>query len=157
MWYTHAVFAALLFLTLKVPLKFPWLAFPVCVLASLIPDIDHHKSKIGRKMSIISRLVELIFSHRGLIHSLVAAVAFSVFVFVACYNFGIGLVYSYVFFMGYASHLFLDSLNPRGIAWLAPLTKLRLRSYVKTNSISEILIFVAVSGLTIANIVNTIL
>ena len=157
MWYTHVTFAVLLFLVLKIPLNLPWLAVPVCLFAALLPDIDHRNSKIGRKMSITSRLVELVFNHRGVIHSLAAAVAFFVVIMVASYSFGFSLTYGYAFLLGYASHLVLDSLNPRGVAWLAPFAKHRVRSHVRTNSLWELAILVAIGGLAIANAAKLLL
>jgi len=157
MWYTHVTFAVLLFLILKIPLALPWLSLPVCLLAALLPDIDHRGSKIGRKMSITSRLVTLVFNHRGIIHSLAAAVAFFVVIMVASFSFGFSITYGYAFLLGYASHLFMDSLNPRGVAWLAPLVKHRVRSHVRTNSIGELIVLVVISGLAIANAAKLLL
>lgn len=157
MWYTHVIFAALLFLVLKAPMNFPWLAFPLCLAAALMPDIDHHNSKISNKMKITSRIVNLFFNHRGIIHSLVAAIAFSVVVFVICNGIGLGIAYSYVFFLGYASHLFLDSLNPAGIAWLRPFASHRARSMITTNSLGEKAILIIISALTLINFAKLIL
>ncbi len=157
MWYTHIIFAALLFLVVKLPLKWPWLALPVCLLAALIPDIDKRNSKLGHKLGFVSRLIEILFNHRGIIHSLFAGIAFFVMILVATYNFGISTVYSYAFLLGYLSHLFLDSLNPSGIAWLAPLTGKRMSSRIKTNGIGEVLLLVLLSALTIVNVVKLVL
>ncbi len=157
MWYTHLIFAMLIFLVVKLPLKWPWLALPVCLLASLMPDIDTHRSKLGRKAGFVSRLIEILFNHRGIVHSIFAALAFFVLLFTASATIGISPVYSYAFVLGYISHLFLDSLNPYGVAWLAPLTGKRVRSKIRTNGIGETIVLVLISALTVANIVKIVL
>lgn len=50
------------------------LALPLVLLASLLPDIDHPGSWVGRRTSPISDLIS-IFSHRGITHSMWAVLA----------------------------------------------------------------------------------
>lgn len=44
-----------------------WLA----TMASLLPDICHMRSKIGRRLKLISFIIRLLFGHRTFTHSLI--------------------------------------------------------------------------------------
>jgi len=155
-WITHIIFASLLFLLLKYPINMPWLALPVCILAALLPDIDHHNSKMTNKIGFVGRLTSMLFDTRGIVHSLIGAIAFFTLVYVAVANLGFNMGYAYAFSIGYISHLFLDSLNPMGIAWLNPFSKSRLRGKIRTGGYGEVALLVMIGGLTIANIVKII-
>lgn len=157
LWYTHVTFAALVFLVLKIPLQWPWLALPVCMLAAAIPDIDHPDSKISNRFRFASRITELFFSHRGIIHTIFAAVAFSVVVMAICLSTGISTGYTYAFLAGYISHLMMDSLNPAGIAWLHPFSKARARSVIRAGGVGELLILITISGLIALNVMKVFL
>ncbi|VEB43121.1 Inner membrane protein ydjM [Chromobacterium violaceum] len=41
---------------------------------SLLPDIDHPKSWLGRRIPFLSRPISYLFGHRGITHSLLAVV-----------------------------------------------------------------------------------
>lgn len=51
---------------------------PLILLGSAFPDIDEPRSFIGRKFPLISRIVSLSFSHRGLTHFLIIPLMFIV-------------------------------------------------------------------------------
>lgn len=100
------------------------------ILGSLFPDIDSATSLIGSKL----KLVSLFFKHRGAIHSLpVLAVCTMVF-FLLSNN----AYYSIAFLLGYLFHLLIDSLTPKGVAWLWP-SKKRIRGALRTTGIFDIL------------------
>ena len=63
----------------------------LATMASLLPDICHMRSKIGRRLKLISFIIRLLFGHRTFTHSLI-------FVF-----------------------LILDMLTPRGVQLFYPL------------------------------------
>ena len=67
---THMAFgflAGLLFLPMW---NHSWFIFiPLCILGSLIPDIDHEKSKIN-KLFPITKWVPKLFKHRGFFHTI---------------------------------------------------------------------------------------
>jgi inner membrane protein len=98
----------------------------VSAAAALLPDLDAPKSFIGSVLSPVSHVVGKEFGHRHAFHSMLAALLFE----------GLGLLARRYFhwppwvpeavFIGYASHLLLDTLNPSGIPWLWPL-KFRFR------------------------------
>lgn len=157
MWYTHSIFAVLLFLLLKYPANLPWMAVPVCFLAALIPDLDHRNSKITNKTGFVGRLVSMLFDTRGVIHSLIGLIAFFTLAYVITTNLNLNLGYAYAFGLGYASHLFLDSLNPMGVAWFKPFNHSRLKGFVKTGGYGELAVFLVIIGLTAINAVKLVI
>jgi len=105
----------------------------VFLFASVLPDIDTPTSKIGRKL----KLVGWIFAHRGIFHSFLMLFALSIVAWMIAPLIGLA------FFLGYATHLLTDMLNHQGIMPLFPMTKPRIRGFIKTNSITENIIFAA--------------
>ncbi len=109
-------------------------------IGSLLPDIDIGNSKLGRLILPISIPLNLIFGHRGFIHSPVLYLALS----------AIGLtflpdkkLYILAALIGVISHLILDMLNPEGIPLLYPISKKHYSfAGIKTGSIWESLCFV---------------
>jgi len=137
MFYTHLVFGFLLsllsmnFINVENILMF----FSGVLIGSIIVDIDSFKSFIGRKSLGISFLVQLITGHRGIFHSLLFAVLFSGLLLLFNATFAIG------FFIGYISHLMIDTLNIQGIRWFYPFSKLRFKGFIEVNGFAETLIF----------------
>ncbi|MDF2879478.1 MAG: hypothetical protein K0R54_35 [Clostridiaceae bacterium] len=90
------------------------------IIGSLLPDIDHMKSYIGRRFIILSFLINKIFGHRGITHYFIPCIIFICCLFfinplldeaiqpIAFYS-TIGLA------IGIFSHLLLDYLNKFGI------------------------------------------
>lgn len=107
-------------------------AVAVAALFSILPDIDMVKSKAGRHLQPFSTVLSLIFRHRGFLHS---------FVFAALVYLGMRYLVSpqiaAAATIGYASHIILDALTKEGIMPLWPLSRLRLRGFVKTGGIVE--------------------
>lgn len=102
---------------------------------SIFPDIDFHKSKIGRKVKPLSWLINLFVGHRGVIHSLFAALFFYLLLFIL-----FGGTYGSAALLGYFSHIFLDSLTKRGTKPLWPI-RTRLTGILKGNSTLDYLLF----------------
>ncbi|MFT4304298.1 MAG: metal-dependent hydrolase [Candidatus Woesearchaeota archaeon] len=125
---THIVFGILLYLLffkLEV-LVFSFFGFFILFVGSLLPDIDKHTSFIGRKIKLMSFSLELIFSHRGLFHSL--WVAF------------LCLFISFELFIGYLSHLILDMLNPKGVKLFWPWFK--VKGHIKSGGLTDFFVLV---------------
>ncbi len=120
----------------------PYLFIVILVLAGTLPDIDHSKSFIGRRFFIISWIANLFFGHRKLIHSLFFAI-FLAFLVKLFFN-----IYYIPFFLGYLSHLFLDSLTKQGIRLFYPF-KFKISGFIKTNSLLEKLFLLALFTLII--------
>jgi len=100
------------------------------ILGSLFPDIDSATSFIGSKF----KLVSLFFKHRGAIHSLPLLAACSMVFFILSGN----AYYAIAFLLGYLFHLLIDSLTPKGVAWLWP-SKKRVRGIFRTTGIFDMM------------------
>jgi inner membrane protein len=84
------------------------------VLGSILPDIDEPRSFIGSITRGISDLLNWLFGHRGITHSLLAFIIILIFcsIFQSFFSFGLAL--------GYFLHLLEDSFSVSGIRWLQP-------------------------------------
>jgi inner membrane protein len=86
----------------------------VCMVGSLLPDIDHARSLISQRVGPVGWVVRLFMSHRGLTHT---------FLFGGLITLGLSIVHPQlagVFAMGYLSHLVLDMLTPAGVRLYYP-------------------------------------
>jgi inner membrane protein len=89
----------------------------LAVAGSLLPDLDHPKSWIGRRTRPLSTIVAAILGHRGITHSALAGVGLAALLL----HVGTrqGQVAAVV--VGYLSHLAADMLTPRGLRLAWPL------------------------------------
>ena len=79
------------------------------VVSSLLPDICHTGSKIGRKLKLLSLIIRLLFGQRTFTHSLL---------FIGIIVFLLNLIQTPTYYLvsiigGMASHVILDMLTPR--------------------------------------------
>lgn len=86
-------------------------------LGSLLPDLDHPSSMLGRRIFGASILG---LKHRGWMHSLVGLIIFAALFAAINPKFVPGIT------LGYFLHLLADTLNPTGIAWFYPISRKRL-------------------------------
>lgn len=101
----------------------------MAALGSLLPDIDHPDSMLGKKIPI-ARLFNM--EHRGWTHSLLGLGIFSAILAL----FSIGSVPGMA--LGYMLHLFADSMTPTGVAWFYPLSKNKRHIIgIRTGSVLE--------------------
>ncbi|MBI2141362.1 metal-dependent hydrolase [Candidatus Woesearchaeota archaeon] len=104
----------------------------VAAVFALLPDIDMVKSKLGRKLQPFSNVLAVLFRHRGFLHS---------FIFAALVYFAMLYLFSTVIaaaaVLGYSSHLLLDMATKEGIMPLSPLSKMKIRGFVRTGGILE--------------------
>jgi inner membrane protein len=134
---THFVFAILLYLAswsfLNISLSDKIVFGIFLFIATIFVDIDSSRSKLGSYW--IFRPIQLFFSHRGMIHSLLMAVVLSFILFVFDKNAGIG------FLAGYILHLVLDIFTKRGVFLFWPLInkKIVLIGFGSGGLIEEIL------------------
>ena len=128
---THAAVGAVAALAIwhgqPLPSAFPLMCIGAA--AALLPDVDHHASIIGRRVMIGA----LIFHHRGFTHSAAALVL----IVAACWSWQQPAPLAVA--VGYASHLFLDALNPQGIPLFWPL-RWRWRGLFITSGLIDHLI-----------------
>ena len=134
---THLLFAFLVISGLSSYFHFHPSAESVVVilLGSLAPDLDHPSSYINRRSWRLFSLSALT-DHRGWTHSLLGGVVLT-FVFFLIARSSTYASFYFIFFLGYVSHLFLDSLNPSGVAWFWPRKKRYGIGIVKTGSMGE--------------------
>lgn len=104
------------------------------IIGSILPDIDHKNSYIGKKTKGVSKAINKFAGHRKLFHAPLA--------YLLLYSMSMGaitqkslLVWVTGLFCGVMSHLILDSFTIGGLPWFYPLTKKRFSlSKIKTNS-----------------------
>ncbi|OLQ53378.1 metal-dependent hydrolase [Bacillus licheniformis] len=122
-------------------------------IGALIPDICHTKSKIGRRLPILSAVVSSVFGHRTFTHSLLFLLitAFATHLYFADQSILVGLM------AGMASHLLLDAGTVNGIKLFFPSAiKVRLPLYIKTGGKAEqvvLAVLTVVSCYFIANLI----
>lgn len=133
------------------------------IFGSLLPDIDHPTSKMGRRVPIVSRTVNTIFGHRGFTHSLLAflLLGYGLFLlsgFIPASVSGYYLPLAFGVIVGYGSHLLLDMLTVSGIPLfypfvMTPIKLANLRSGKDDLLVSVVLVILTGSYLYIFNII----
>lgn len=108
-------------------------------IGSLIPDIDHQGSTLGKKHKITSYAVSSLFGHRGITHApLIHTAFYLLFLFLGNRIDGYPqLIYISALtgiYIGCLSHLLLDMLTTKGIPLLYPFTKKKFRLMKLTPS-----------------------
>ncbi|MDD2444656.1 MAG: metal-dependent hydrolase [Candidatus Nanoarchaeia archaeon] len=131
---THLAFGMFLYLILFFNSSFSFIYFLGIFLGVLLVDIDIKNSKIGK--FFLFRPLQLFFKHRGVFHSI-----FCGFILMLVFSI-INLRFSFAFFIGYLSHLFLDLFNIKGIMLFWPFSKKRFGFKIKTGGIIEDILFV---------------
>ena len=110
------------------------------VVGSILPDIDHKNSYIGKKAKTVSKTISKLAGHRKLFHAPL--------MYLLSYSISIGMINDKLLlacikglFLGVLSHLFLDSFTIGGLPWFYPLSKKKFSlCNIKTNSkVEEIL------------------
>jgi len=139
---THAAFALLCYYAIAYFIGLPFFAATVLtllVVGSLLPDIDHPKIFFIQQSYLFRRVSRRVgkFTHRGIIHSLSAALIATFIVWALSLFYNLEPLAVLGFFLGYMSHLTIDSLNPTGIAWLQPIKKAKVSNGIRTGSAME--------------------
>ncbi|WP_142241795.1 metal-dependent hydrolase, partial [Staphylococcus epidermidis] len=81
------------------------------VISSILPDICHTQSKIGRRFRLTSFFVRILFGHRTFTHSLLFIIGISFLL----YFIQTPMYYMVAIVIGMFSHVILDILTPRGV------------------------------------------
>jgi len=133
---THFAFA--LFLGLLFFNYFKWNKYFIIliVLSSCIVDIDHPRSRIGKKFPLIAYPINFIFGHRKFFHSLFALIIASLII----WNF-FGEWWK-PFFLGYFSHILLDGFTVQGVNIIYPFGKLELKGFIEVGKFTEMILFI---------------
>ena len=123
---------------------YPVLFVILVTLLSALPDIDHPKSKYGRKLFFISIPISLFFKHRGFFHSIFPpAILALIFVYFNLNYLALAV------FVGYVSHLIGDATTKEGINFLHPFATFRVQGPLTTGGLLEKVIFF---GLILVNL-----
>ncbi len=151
MFKTHLAFGFLVgLLSLKVlDTNHPILFILLVTLFSSLPDIDHPKSKIGRKLFFISWPISLVFKHRGFFHSIFPPLI--LFFVLNYFNFNFLAV---ALAIGYLSHLIGDSITKEGINFLHPISKFRIQGPIRTGAFLEKILFIIIIFLDVVFIIK---
>lgn len=112
---------------------------------ALLPDIDEQHSWIGRRTRGVSDLMNTVFGHRGITHSLFGLVLVLIPILFAVGMTPLSFTNGMCIFAGYFLHLVEDSFSKKGIKWLLPLSNKNFQSgfnvfYYSYNGIAEKLI-----------------
>lgn len=143
-WNTHILFTVALFLAFREYLDIyesMIITIPLLALGSLLPDIDHSSSKIGRLVTPISHMMK----HRAwYTHSIVGAFLLPLpFLF-------FGKIYYMIIAFGCLAHVIADTLTTRGTKFIYPLSsRFYSLNIAKTGGVGETL----VGGLSVFYIV----
>lgn len=127
------------------------------VLGSLLPDIDHTRSKISKSSAatqVASYAVAAVTKHRGFFHTPLFIVMVAALLSMAIQFSLSGAAYhiawlAYIGLIpGMLSHLLLDTCNPGGIMWLYPIKSKRFSLLpIKTSSLGEMAVTIILAGI----------
>ena len=97
----------------------------VLAVGSLLPDIDHPSSYLGKRHKMVSGVTNKAFGHRGITHSLLGFILIGIIVKFIQKQYLTDRIEDIVFWLmlGYLLHLLEDSFSQRGVKWLYPFTK----------------------------------
>lgn len=104
----------------------PFVFFAGAIIGSLFPDVDDSDSKLGRKLGLVSELIESAFGHRGIFHdSEIWPLIFAAALLNLANNCNLGSTFLFAFTLGVMGHLFLDGMTGLGLNRLltVPFTK----------------------------------
>jgi inner membrane protein len=118
----------------------------LAIAGALLPDIDHPKSWLGRRLPIVSRPLAAMVGHRGFTHSLLA-VALCIFVL---HERGWNRALAAPLVIGYLSHLAADLVTPAGLRLAWPLAARQALPLCRTGGFAEPLIVALLLGLVAA-------
>ncbi|HHI03976.1 MAG TPA: metal-dependent hydrolase [Candidatus Woesearchaeota archaeon] len=113
----------------------------IMLITSALPDIDSYKSKLGKKIKPISFLINIFLGHRGIFHSPFLPILISLLIMLVNHEIAAA------FFIGYLSHLVLDSLTPEGIMLFYPFSNRRTKGFIRTGSLWENIFFILLLAL----------
>ena len=134
---THLVFSFLLGLFLYPLFSInKILFFAIILFCSILPDIDTARSKIGSSTKPFSSIINFLFSHRGFFHSIFPPlVLLGIFSYFGYFYIGI------VCFIGYMSHLAMDSLTKTGVMFFSPFHDFKIRGFFRVGGFFEYVLF----------------
>jgi inner membrane protein len=104
------------------------------IIGSLLPDIDHPNSYIGKKTFGMFSF----FKHRGFTHSLL----FSLLLFILLYFLPINVFFNIGLLIGILSHISLDMMTSSGLSYVFFPLKLKISLLpIRTSGVFEVVFF----------------
>ena len=137
MFKTHLMFSFLigLLVILSFNIDNNFLFLLLVLFFGALPDIDHHKSWIGRRFRILSFLVNLVSKHRGIFHSIFhVLILYGIFLYYGLKEVALAAA------IGYLSHLVMDALTKTGTNFLYPFSKFKIRGFIRTGGFLELVL-----------------
>lgn len=112
---------------------------------SLLPDVDHPSSWVGRRTRPVSTALAAVLGHRGVTHSALAVIGLAALLAEAGGQRGVVAALA----VGYLSHLAADMLTPRGLRLAWPLRGAWGVPLCRTGSAMETVIVLALLAGTV--------
>lgn len=126
---THIISAVVFGLAVTAKYDLPVGYLVPCIIGGLWPDTDHRKSILGRWIPLW--LLPCFRPHRrNVLHSFRGSLYFSI---PWLFDWRAALF----FWMGYMSHLFLDTFNQLGVRWFYPSKRMISVASIQTGGIGE--------------------
>lgn len=97
-----------------------WVNLVVIFFASILPDIDHTKSLIGKMFPPVSKFLNRKYGHRTITHSLFLFIPLSLLSFFIQHTFFPSIPFGAIFSFAYFSHLILDMMTIQGVPLFYP-------------------------------------
>ena len=97
-----------------------WEYILICIIFSLLPDIDHPGSIMGRTFKPISRFINRTYGHRTITHNLAALGVVCFATWLICQGAGLVGPWTFLVFGGYFSHLIFDMMTVAGVPLFYP-------------------------------------
>lgn len=118
----------------------PWVSVLTAPSGSYMPDIDLHRSKMGSKHKIISKLL----THRGITHTFLVPVLLAVLQYFLMSR-RIALLPDLVFGfnVGWVVHIIADMFNKKGVPIFWPFTKAHIHVATVLTSTKQEYFFIA--------------
>jgi inner membrane protein len=93
------------------------------IVASILPDIDHTKSFIGKAFYPLAKYIDRRFGHRTITHSLIFLITIWIINWITIKYFHINPAYNVILFFSVLSHFILDMITLQGIPLFYPFIK----------------------------------
>lgn len=117
--------------------------FLLVLIGSILPDLDHPKTKLGRKIPFLSYPIYWLFGHRTFTHSLIFVIISWMIAKIVVVVFQFDDLYAYAIASGILSHIIGDMITKKGVPLFYPLKK-NIRFFItfKTGGVIEKIIAV---------------
>ena len=125
---------------------------PATMIGSLAPDIDLPNSTLGKKIKLLAKLINKVFKHRTITHSIFGMLIWFLLLQGISYTILINIniteylstmipLFQFCFMLGYASHIVSDIFTPMGVQLFYPYNKFFSLKLFKSGGFAEKVIF----------------